>query len=218
MLRLAGEQITETISVQSLEKVVSQTMEYSQQSYNAKLQKNVIAVLLGAIILIDLVCIIINIAVNQTISWSPYPIGALAIVFALSIPLLLCKNNKAEYTTLSLLLSTGGFLFLVQGLTRTSGWAVPLGLPAALVGCVAFWVIWKSFQKFKHNKLYAWALTSLITCIATLAMQGIITVNVINNDLDFPVNTFSTVLLLILSFILFALGSTPSHSKASGIS
>jgi membrane protein YdbS with pleckstrin-like domain len=46
-------------------------------------------------LLVSMICLIINYSVNRSISWSLFPIGALIVVWAMIVPLILMDNNKS---------------------------------------------------------------------------------------------------------------------------
>lgn len=179
-------------------------MEAFQRSDSAKIKKMVLSALLALCLLAGLICLVVDVAVSRAVSWSLYPIGALALLLCACAPALLCGAHRAEYTALALLLSISAYLFLVQRLSGTSGWALPLGVPLTAVGCGSLWAILKAFQKLRHNKYYACAVSLVVLFLGPallvdliLAANGILQNNLTQLILA-PVLLLAVILLVVL--------------------
>ena len=98
-------------------------------------------------------CVIVDTAVNRRITWAAYPLLSLAFAWAVSLPLLAKKHV--------VLLSLGAltalllpYLFLLSKLTPVTDWFVPIGLPSAIAGSAAAWLLLLLFRYTKINMWY----------------------------------------------------------------
>jgi hypothetical protein len=113
---------------------------------------------------------IINYSVNNSISWSLFPIGALIVIWATVVPMLIMNNNRSLGLLLGLAVTLVPYLFLIQSLTSTTGWVMQLAIPIVVLSLVALGISLMGFRFF-NNKLYAIALT--IFLFGVLANYGV---------------------------------------------
>lgn len=112
----------------------------------------------SVIIFICLVCGIINYSVNQQISWSLYPIGALVMIWAFLAPLLTSLKMKQWISFAGLSITLIPYLFLIEQLSGGGNWFIPLALPIALVFLAALGGSIFAFSQKGISKWYATAI------------------------------------------------------------
>jgi Family of unknown function (DUF6320) len=135
-----------------------------------KINDKPILVITAIVLLASAICLIVNYSVNHTINWSLFPIGALIVIWATVVPMLIMNNNKSLGLLLGLAVTLVPYLFLIQSLTSTSGWVMQLALPIVVLSLVALGISLMGFRLF-NNKLYAIALT--IFLFGVLANYGV---------------------------------------------
>ncbi len=111
-----------------------------------------------AFLLISMICLIVNYSVNHSISWSLFPIGALIVVWATTLPVLVLKNNKLLGLFAGLAITLVPYLFLIQSQTSAKGWVLQLALPIALLFLFILGISLIGFTYMKANKFYPVAL------------------------------------------------------------
>jgi len=125
----------------------------------SKTNEKPVLIISGIFLLASMVCLIINYSVNQSISWSLYPIGALVMLWAMIVPMLLMHSHRSLGFFIGLATTLIPFLFLIQSQTKAKGWVIQLALPIAVLSLVALGVSLLCFSYMKTNKFYPVALT-----------------------------------------------------------
>ena len=124
---ISGQQLSEpALNPEQLDDVVADTLAYSQRDSFSKVKRIFCLIFLPLIFSAMFLCAVINLAVNHQLSWALYPIGALAIVLALT-------------------------LALIEQLSGTSGWLLPLALPISLVAVVCLYLLLKLWTCLKRK-------------------------------------------------------------------
>ena len=115
--------------------------------------------ILSALLLFSaIVCLTINYSIDQTFSWSLFPTGALIVLWATLVPMLIMKKNKALVLFSGFATTLIPYLFLIQYLASEKDWFIPLALPIALLSLCALAISLYAFNNLK-NKLYSSAVT-----------------------------------------------------------
>jgi hypothetical protein len=140
------------------------------------------------------VCLIVDMASNQQITWAVLPLLSIAFGWAVLSPLLLEKHgiviisNTDAITTRALspssvkkhgvLLSLGAvtllilpYLYLLNRITTTIDWFVPIGLPSAIAGIIALWVL---FSLFRFAKMNIWGKLAISTFLLGAVISPVV--------------------------------------------
>jgi hypothetical protein len=113
-------------------------------------------VIFSSIILaLIIILIIINYSVNQTLSWSLYPIGALLMIWATFAPTDLPRYRLLG-SFIGFCFSIFPFLYLIATLSGDDKWFWPLAVPLALSLIVTLGIFFFLFLRLK-NKWYTGA-------------------------------------------------------------
>jgi len=145
----------------------------NNQPATYKINDKPILVITAIVLLASAICLIVNYSVNRTINWSLFPIGALIVIWATVVPMLIMNNNKSLGLFLGLAVTLIPYLFLIQRLTSTTGWVMQLAIPIVLLSLTALGISLISFR-FINNKLYAVALTIFLFGVVANYGVGII--------------------------------------------
>jgi len=105
------------------------------------------------------VCVIVNYAVNQQITWAAYPILSVALGWLVITPLIFGKYMIALCATT---VAVNPFLYLIDRVTPDPDWFCKLGFPCAIVGIVFFWIIYALFRFVKINIWYKAAISMFL--------------------------------------------------------
>jgi membrane protein YdbS with pleckstrin-like domain len=135
-----------------------------------KINDKPILIITAIVLLASAICLIVNYSVNHSINWSLFPIGALIVIWATVVPMLIMNNNKSLGLFLGLAVTLIPYLFLIQRLTSTTGWVIQLAIPIVILSLIALGISLIGFR-FINNKLYAVALT--IFLFGVLANYGV---------------------------------------------
>lgn len=147
---------------------------------------------------------IINFSINQTLSWSLYPIGALLMIWATFAPTDLPKYRLlASFIGFSF--SIFPFLYLVATLSGDGKWFWPLAVPLALSLIVMLGIFFFLFLQLK-NKWYTVAAAFFLFGVVLNYMVGeIVTRYLDDHNIQGEIYNRATVYSFLLASILFAL-------------
>lgn len=104
------------------------------------------------------VCLIVNMAINQQITWAAYPLLSIVFAWVIFLPLL-AKKHKITLLLFTLTVLVLPYLFLLSKITPTTDWFIPVGLPAAVIGIIASWILFPLYLFGKMNILYKSAIS-----------------------------------------------------------
>ncbi len=125
------------------------------------------------------VCLIVNLAVNNQITWAYYPLLSILFGWLILSPLLL-KKQKFIFFLCALTLFTLPYLNLLSKITPVTDWFIPIGLPSFISGIAALWIIFPLFIFSKINVLYK-------TSIAVFLFGGVVG-TIVNYFVDIYIN------------------------------
>ncbi|MDR1034237.1 MAG: DUF6320 domain-containing protein [Bifidobacteriaceae bacterium] len=101
------------------------------------------------------VCLIVDIATNQHVTWALCPLLSVAFGWAVLSPLT-AKKHGVLFSLGVLTVLILPYLYVLSKITATTdraGWFVPIGLPSAIAGIVALWIL---FLLFRFAKVNVW--------------------------------------------------------------
>jgi Family of unknown function (DUF6320) len=179
--------------------------------FNAKAR-----IILSTVLLFSaIVCLTINYSIDQSFGWSLFPAGALVVLWATIVPMLIVKKNKTLLLFSGFAITLIPYLFLIQYVVSGKGWFIPLALPIAILSLGALAISLFVFNNFK-NKLYSSAMTVfLFGVVVNFAVGKIINsfLDGTNNDDISRIMTISA--SAIAALILFVIGYTKNvHHSA----
>lgn len=151
------------------------------------------------------VCLIVDMAITQQITWSAYPLLSIPFGWIAVTPVFI-KNYGKVLCPCVLTLSVLPYLYFIEKITPASGWFFPLGLPSAVTGIIVGWIIYFLFRFIKINIWYKAAISVfLVGVIASPIINHFVTVfaQIEPSFLNNFINIFSCI---IASAILGILG------------
>ena len=113
-----------------------------------------------------LLCLVLDLMLNGTITWSGYASGALIMLFLTASVPLLAQKHQALCAVVTAFVSLNGYLFLVETMSRSGGWFFPIALPALALGtALALLLLWL------FRKDYLNVLTLIASCFIAAAVE-----------------------------------------------
>lgn len=103
-------------------------------------------------------CTIVNLAIDQAITWSAYPILSVPLGWLILSPLIV-KKYGLVLSICSLDLFILPYLLILDKLTPGASWFLPLGIPSAIAGVVLVWV---AYLLFRFVKINVWCKVAII--------------------------------------------------------
>jgi hypothetical protein len=99
------------------------------------------------------VCLLCNYMINHIFSWSLYPVGSWIVLWSAIIPLIKLKKYRIWGSMLGFSISSIPYLFLIQYLSASEGWVIPLALPILFLSVAILGI---SLFLFIHTRLNKW--------------------------------------------------------------
>ncbi|MCL2488731.1 MAG: hypothetical protein FWE80_08615 [Oscillospiraceae bacterium] len=161
-------------------------------------------------------CLIVDIAINQQITWAAYPLLSIPFCWIILSPLLIKRYGKILAPCV-LTLAVLPFLYFLAPITPAGDWFLPLGLPSAVAGIISGWMLYVLFLFTKINIWYKSAVS--------VFLLGVIVSPVISHFADayagtepsflsYFINIFSCA---IVSAILGILGYQKTKAKVGSL-
>ena len=161
------------------------------------------------------VCLIVNLAINQKVTWAAYSLLSVAFGWAILLPLF-AKKHKITLLLFALTSLSLPYLSLLSRITPVTDWFIPVGLPSAVIGIAALWILVPLYLHTKMNILYKAAVTLfLIGFVANTAINYCVDVYVGENPFMWS-RFLSTFGCLAASAALGILGYTKSDKLVDG--
>lgn len=190
------------------EMIIQNTWEYAEKvsvSKNRKICSLLKFIITVSFLLSIIVCIICDLAISQSLTWSLYTISSVVFAWLIIMPLVHFQKNAVAISLVSLSFFIIPFLYALQRIIGSANWMLPLGIPIAVSSIIYLWSIWVLFAKTKLNRWYSLGIT------LTLAIPLTVVINIIvsrfTNEPYFEVgDAMSLSLLSVVAIIAFTLG------------
>ncbi|MDR1089151.1 MAG: hypothetical protein LBL23_07790 [Coriobacteriales bacterium] len=182
------------------------------------------------------VCLIVDMALSQHITWAVHPLLSIVFGWAAVSPLLLTKHGVVivsdtdAITTRALSPSSTNkqgvlvslaavtllilpYLYLLGGITATADWFVPVGLPSAITGIIALWIL---FLLFRFAKMNLWGKLAISIFLLGAVVSPVVNyfVDIYAEQSPFSWDIFLTIAVAVVaSAILGILGYMKSKPK-----
>lgn len=192
----------EKIDMESYEKKADENLITLKKKDENNMTKNfIISILFSATLLIGImVCLICNIAISGSLTWSLIPVSSIVFAWVISFPSIILGKRGIIVSFISLSVFIVPYLFLLGSLLKVKE-VFSVGAVIAVTSIVFLWIIVAVFKRIK-SKLVALGTTFLST------IPYMIIVNVVlSKMIDEPVldvwDMLSIFMLLILAFVSF---------------
>ena len=150
-------------------------------------------------------CVIVNLAIDQTITWSAYPILSVPFGWLILSPMII-KKYGIILSICSLDLFILPFLLILDKITPGSSWFIPLGIPSAIAGVIMIWVAYVLFRFVKTNLYYKSAIIVFLVGAIVNPVISYYTDKFLNEDSGLLSIILQTAAFIIVSVALFVLG------------
>jgi hypothetical protein len=110
------------------------------------------------------VCLIVDMAITRSITWSGISIASIALGWFVILPLFLNKwQITLSLTTISILIFP--FLWYIAEVTSPVSWFFGLGIPVTIISVALMWVIYLMFRFLKTHVLYKSAIIVFLSAV-----------------------------------------------------
>ena len=165
-------------------------------------------VLSAVLLILAIVCLTVNYSIDQSFNWSLFPTGALTVLWATIVPMLIMKKNRSLILFSGFAITLIPYLFLIQYQVSAQGWFIPLALPIAILSLGTLAISLLMFNNLK-NKLYSSAITVFLFGVVVNFIVGKIINSFLNgsnnNDiariLTTSASAIAALILMVIGFM-----------------
>jgi hypothetical protein len=157
---------------------------------------------LSGIILISgmMVTFIIDLIINQSITWSKYSMSACLALF-INISMIVFFKKKIILSLIGCFISTSILLVLFDMFNKNIGWGTKLGTPLVFSFYLVIFVLISIVRRSKQRGINLIAYFLIAASILTLSVEGIISLQV-DKQLNFQWSVITLVSVLSVAAIL----------------
>ncbi|WP_195986112.1 helix-turn-helix domain-containing protein [Clostridium sp. D33t1_170424_F3] len=197
------------------ERVVQNALEYADQVVKKKKRitaELVMTVMTSVFLLAMLVCGICDYALNANLTWSVFPISSIAFVWLVLAPLVWCKKNRVAKAMLSLTVWIVPFLWIIEVNSPVTGWLLPMGVPASVLGLAYLWALCWLFCYTKWNR---WSCASIAMLLMPALDFGLdlVVARALGTPMEWVQNLLSVLVGLLVAAVLFSIGKRKTKEE-----
>ena len=156
-------------------------------------------------ILAIVTCLIIDIAANRGLTWSPCVMFSILFAWLAALPALILKNRKFIMFMALVSILTLPYLLGISVLLG-GNWFGPVGMPIGSIGVAVMWLVYFVIHYLRVNPWYKAAVIVLIGNICNAAATMIINIYTRNNILRIS-DIISLIAVTAVTVLLFIIGS-----------
>ncbi len=193
----------EKMNMDSLEKKADENLIGLKKKIDNNIAKNIIISVLFSVILFIgiLVCVICDIAVSGSLSWSPIPITSIIFVWLISFPGIMFGKKGIIKSLISLSVFVVPYIYLLSYLIKIKT-VFEIGSVMAIASVAFLWLIFTVFCRIgKTRKLFSLGLIALLTIPFVVIVNALIAVMIKVPFLD--VWDFMVIFILVIVAVTF---------------
>lgn len=178
---------------------------YASESTVTKMEKfqHIFSIIFTGLLLLGaIICVICDIAMSGTLTWSFYPISSIIFSWFIIYPLIKLGTKGIRYSLLFFSVLIIPFLYVIHLLVGESPLMMPIGIGVSILSILYMWIIYFTFKKLKNRKTLAGSI-SLLLLIPTYSLVNL----VVSNYTTLPVfdigDVISISIVMVLSILLF---------------
>lgn len=187
------------------EDIVEEALLYSGRNAVLKtdrIKRNILAVLAIAYMMAVVACVISDICITKSLSWSLIVILSLAFSWILLLPLFRAKEKIIKKILIVLSAAIIPYLVILSWLLDLPAvWK--LGISISVVSVIGLWCIYAVFMKVNSRKFRAAGIAFLITAPVTWCINTMITIfsnEAAESPMSNIINIMSVVILAVICF------------------
>jgi len=174
------------------------------KSWSVKNRSLLISTISITFVITIFVCILCDLILNRTLTWSLYPIASCILVWVTLFPLIKLKKHNILGSICIFTFSVIPFLFFIEYACPVKNWVIPLGVPISLISLIYMWI---SGALLIKSKLRIWYRASIVILLASPVSYFINNwVSKFTQESDSFSNIINAMAILCLSLIIFFIG------------
>lgn len=166
----------------------------------------------GILLLGLITCIICDLAISQTFTWSLYPIAAIVFSWLVTMPLLVLPKNGDLLSLGILTLLILPFFWILNSIMGGIPHLLEIAVPVSLLSLCFLWILCLLFHKCKSKLIAAGA--SALLAIPLAFFINLCLMNILHEPVIDVWDFFSYVSLLLLALVFFVLHNQKKKKAA----
>lgn len=194
----------EEVDMKSYEQKANENLIALKRKDENNMTKNTIVSILFSVILLVgiMVCLICNISISGSLTWSLIPISSIVFVWVISFPSIVLGKRGIVASLISLSVFIVPYLFLLSSLIKTKE-IFSIGSSMAVASIIFLWIIVATFNRIgRTRKLIALGIIFLLAVPFMFIINIMLSKMIAEPILDIW-DILSVFILLILSFVFF---------------
>lgn len=152
------------------------------------------------------ICIICDMAISSTFTWSLYPIAAVTFFWLVIIPLFIFKKNNVCMSLVSLSVFIIPFLLILNKIIGRVNLMLPLGIPITIVSIIYMWIIYILLSIKKRIRWQMAAFSILLGIPFSIIINYIISKFIKQPIIDIW-DIMADGIMILISIVLFFIGN-----------
>lgn len=194
----------EKVDMESYEQKANENLIALKRKDENNMTKNtIVSILFSVTLLIGiLVCLICNITISGSLTWSLIPVSSIVFVWVISFPSIVLGKRGIIASLISLSVFIVPYLFLLSSLIKTKE-VFSIGSSMAVASIIFLWIIVAISNRIgKTRKLIAFGISFLLAVPFMFIINIMLSKMIAEPILDIW-DMLSVFILLILSFVFF---------------
>lgn len=191
------------IDIVSNEENIDNVLKYADKAVKRKTNsiQNICAIIFSIIILISiLICIICDVTISGTFTWSLIPISSIVFSWAIIFPIIKYGKKGVVRSLIVLSILILPFLYVLNSIIETNDLIFLIGIRMYIISIIYIWIIFGLFKFLRLRKLTICAI-SLLFIIPTYVLINFMLSKIINE----PLIDIWDILVLIIVILIVAI-------------
>lgn len=185
--------------------MVDKALDYSKETQKDRVKKlrSIITIACSALFALGiLVCVICDLAISGSFTWSLFPVSSIIFAWFVSMPAIKWgeRGIVGSMAALSVLLLP--FLWILNGLTGNQRVFMPIAVSTSILSLAYLWCVFAAFKKWRGKKLLAAAVACLLS-VPLCILINICVSRVLGEALIDGWDILSAAILGLIALILF---------------
>lgn len=208
----------ESVPQEEVETIVEEALVYSDKNTKMKLgniKKNILIILSTIFLLAIGICLICDLAITESLTWSLIVVPSLVFSWFLLLPFFKEKRKIVRTVLIVLSLTTIPYLFILSWILNQS-LVFKLGTGISVISIIGLWAVYVFFLKLYHRKLCASGISLLISSLVVWGINQIIGYYIGETTRSVSDDMINYISLIILSAVCFVADYYLTAHKKSG--
>lgn len=208
---LNGERMGNEAIACDVNTIVENTLDYADKAavqYRFR-TSNIFIFTISLIFLTSiLICVLCDLLISKTISWSIIPSASIVLAWFVIIPIIRFEKNKWIISLANLSLLLIPFLWVVEQNCNNKGWLLSIAVPISVVSLIYLWGVTYLYLYTQINKWYLSAISTILIPLLDISIDIVLKQFLIEYSILLTILSAA-----IISIIFLYLGFTSENKK-----